>query len=250
MDEAERSPVVELLQRLAYASARRRVVPAPEEGVLASYVDHTLLRADATPEQIERLCAEAIEHAFAAVCVNGLYVRRCARVLEGTGVAVCSVAGFPLGASTSTTKLFETVRALEDGADEVDVVIALGPLRAGDEAHVASELDTLARACHAAGGRIKAICECALLDEAHKVLAAELARDAGCDFVKTSTGHAGGATIEDVVLLRRTVGEGVGVKAAGGIRDAAFARALIAAGAERLGCSSSVALVAGEAKGG
>ena len=248
MAETERKdPVVELLQRLARAASRKRVKPAPEEGLLASYIDHTLLRADATPEQVERLCEEAVERSFAAVCVGGVYVRRCARLLKGKGVAVCTVAGFPLGASTPTAKLFETVRALEDGADEVDAVIAVGPLLGGDEAHVARELEALARAAHAAGGRLKAILECALLDEALKVRAAELARDAGCDFVKTSTGFAaGGATVEDVALLRRTVGDAVGVKAAGGIRDAAVARALIEAGADRLGCSASVALVEAE----
>jgi len=246
-EDARKDPVIDLLQRLARAASRKRVKPAPEPGGLASYLDHTLLRADATPDQIERLCAEALEHSFAAVCVNGLYVRRCARLLKGKGVAVCTVAGFPLGASTPTAKLFETVRALEDGADEVDVVIALGPLLAGDEAHVAAELDTLARACHAAGGRLKAILECALLDEPRKVRAAELAVEAGCDFVKTSTGFAaGGATLEDVALLRRTVGPAVGIKAAGGVRDAAFARALIEAGADRIGCSSSVELVRAE----
>lgn len=244
-EEERKDPVVELLQRLARAASRKRVKPKAEPGVLASYLDHTLLRSDATPADIEQLCAEALEHSFAAVCVNGVYVRRCARLLKGKGVAVCTVAGFPLGASTPTSKLFEAVRALEDGADEVDAMIALGPLLGGDEAHVAAELEALARATHAAGGRLKAILECALLDQVRKVRAAELARDAGCDFVKTSTGFAaGGATLEDVVLLRQTVGEQVGVKAAGGVRDAAFARALIEAGADRIGCSTSPQLVA------
>jgi len=237
-------PVPQFLRRLARGASRKRVQPAPRSGVLASYLDHTLLRADATPADVERLCAEALEHSFAAVCVNGVYVRRCARLLEGQGVAVCSVAGFPLGASAPAAKLFEVVRALEDGADEVDAVIAVGLLLAGDEPHVAGELEALAQACHAAGGRLKAILECSVLDQARKVRAAELARDAGCDFVKTSTGFGGGgATIQDVALLRQTVGDQVGVKAAGGVRDAPFARALIAAGADRIGCSVSVALV-------
>jgi deoxyribose-phosphate aldolase len=245
MSEERKDTVAELLQRLARAASRKRIRPKAERDVLASFIDHTLLRADATPAQIERLCREALEHSFAAVCVNGMHVRRSARLLKGQGVAVCTVAGFPLGATTTTAKLFETVRALEDGADEVDAVIPIGALLAGEEAYVAAELEALARACHAGGGRLKAILECALLDHASKLRACELAREAGCDFVKTSTGFApGGATVEDVRLLRGCVGEALEVKAAGGIRDLATARALIEAGASRLGCSASLAIVA------
>ena len=238
-------PLEQLAERLALASARGRKRPAPRAGVLASSIDHTLLRPDATPAQIDRLCEEALAHGFAAVCVNGVHVRRCVRALERSPVAVCAVAGFPLGACTSAVKRVETARALEDGADEIDVVVALGALLGGDEPAAERELAALARDCHAAGARLKAILECGLLDERAKVRAAQIGRDAGCDFLKTSTGFAtGGATVADVELLRRTVGRSVSIKAAGGIRDAGFARALIAAGADRIGASRSVEIVA------
>jgi deoxyribose-phosphate aldolase len=215
----------------------------PRSGDLASYVDHSLLRADATAAQIDRLCDEALEHRFAAVCVNGRHVRRCVRRLEGSTVAVCAVAGFPLGASASAVKRIEAARALEDGADEIDAVLAIGDLIGGDEQAVARELTELAGDCHAAGARLKAILECSLLDERAKLRAVELCREAGCDFLKTSTGFAGGATVADIELLRRAAGAALSIKAAGGIREAVFARALIAAGADRIGCSSSVELV-------
>ena len=238
-------PLDQLAERLARAAARGRKRPAPRPGVLASYIDHTLLRPDATPAQIDRLCAEALAHGFAAVCVNGSYVQRCVRTLERSAVAVCAVAGFPLGACARAVKRIEAARALEDGADEIDVVIAIGALLGGDDAAVERELAELARDCHAAGARLKAILECALLGEHSKVRAAEIGRDAGCDFLKTSTGFAaGGATVADVELLRRTVGRCVSIKAAGGIRDARFARALIAAGADRIGASRSVEVTA------
>jgi deoxyribose-phosphate aldolase len=238
-------PLDQLAERLARAAARERKRPVPRAGVLASYIDHTLLRPDATLAQVDRLCEEALAHGFAAVCVNGTHVKRCARALERSAVAVCAVAGFPLGACTTAVKRIETARALEDGADEVDVVLALGALLGGDESAVERELAALARDCHAAGARLKAILECGLLDERAKVRAAQIGRDAGCDFLKTSTGFAaGGATVADVELLRRTVGRSVSIKAAGGIRGGQFARALIAAGADRIGASRSIELAA------
>jgi deoxyribose-phosphate aldolase len=239
-------PLLDLARRLARGAARQRKRPVPRAAELASFIDHTLLRADATPAQVERLCAEALEHRFASVCVNGRFVERCARALEGSPVAVCTVAGFPLGACAPAVKRIEAARALQDGADEIDAVLALGDLLGGEERRAADELTGLAEDCHAAGARLKVILECGLLDEAAKVRAAELCRAAGCDFLKTSTGWAGsGATLADVELLRRTVGPGMGIKASGGIRDAAFARALIAAGADRIGCSGSVGIVTG-----
>jgi deoxyribose-phosphate aldolase len=211
---------------------------------LASLIDHTLLAPDATEEAIERLCAEARTHRFATVCVNGSHVARAAACLAGSAVGVCSVAGFPLGAMTRAAKVFEAQRALDDGAREIDAVLPLGALKAGDDATVIGELAELARTCHARGALLKVILECALLDDPTKRHAASLAVQAGADFVKTSTGFAGGgATVADVALLRSAVGQRVGVKASGGIRDLATARALLAAGANRLGTSASLAIL-------
>jgi deoxyribose-phosphate aldolase len=214
---------------------------------LASRIDHTLLRPDASAAEIEQLCAEALEQRFAAVCVNGAWVALCAQRLAGSGIAVCAVVGFPLGAMASAVKLFEARRALEDGASELDVVQNIGALKSGDHALVQRELAQLAELCDASGAKLKVILETALLTDAEKVRACELARAAGADFVKTSTGFAkSGATIHDVQLLRRTVGSTMGVKASGGVRDAASARAMLEAGATRLGTSASVAIVASE----
>ncbi len=211
---------------------------------LAGYIDHTLLRPDATAADIDLLCEQAREHRFAAVCVNGVWVRRCAELLAASGIAVCAVVGFPLGACTSDVKVFATRRALEDGALEIDMVLNLGALRGGDDVVVRQDIAALAATCRPLGARLKVILETCLLDDREKVRACRIAQDAGADFVKTSTGFAsGGATLADVALLRRTVGAGMGVKAAGGVRDASFARALIAAGANRLGASASAELV-------
>lgn len=211
---------------------------------LASRIDHTLLRADASAAEIDRLCDEAREHGFAAVCVNGTWVRRCAQRLAGSGIPVCAVVGFPLGAMSTEAKLGEARCALADGARELDLVINVGALKSGDRELVARELAAFAGLCRSAGALSKVILETALLSDAEKVECCELARAAGADFVKTSTGFAkSGASVHDVALLRRAVGPAMGVKASGGVRDAASARALLEAGATRLGASASVAIV-------
>jgi deoxyribose-phosphate aldolase len=213
---------------------------------LASLIDHTQLAPDAGPEQIDRLCSEALEHGFAAVCVHGAWVRRCAQALAGSSVAVCAVVGFPLGAMASAAKLFEARQALDDGATEIDMVLAIGALKAGAQDYVQREIAAIAELCHARAARLKVILETALLSDAEKVAACRIACAAGADFVKTSTGFARqGATVHDVALLRRSVGPTLGVKASGGVRDEAVARALLEAGATRLGASASVAIVSG-----
>ena len=211
---------------------------------IARYIDHTLLKADATPAQIVRLCAEAREHSFASVCVNASHVALCARLLAGSAVAVCTVVGFPLGATTTATKVFETHDAIAAGAREIDMVIPIGQLKAGDYEYVLNDLRQVVEASHAGGAICKVIIETALLNEAEKVAASLLAVKAGADFVKTSTGFStGGATLADVALMRRTVGPDIGVKAAGGVRGYRDALAMIAAGATRLGASAGVAIV-------
>ncbi len=213
---------------------------------LARLIDHTLLRPEAGAVDIDRLCSEALEHQFAAVCVNGAWVRRCARALAGSGVAVCSVVGFPLGAMTSAVKCFEAQQALGDGATEIDMVLNIGALKSGEREYVRREIAAIAQLCHARRALLKVILETGLLSDAEKVDACGIARAAGADFVKTSTGFAqGGATTHDVALLRRSVGPELGVKASGGVRDVATARALLEAGASRLGTSSGLAIVTG-----
>nr|HID14138.1 deoxyribose-phosphate aldolase [Anaerolineae bacterium] len=211
---------------------------------IACFIDHTLLKPEATPRQIERLCDEARRYGFAAVCVNPVYVRLAARRLEGSGVAVCSVAGFPLGATTTAAKVYEARQALADGANEVDMVIHIGALKAGDYERVQEDIAAVAAVCHEGGALLKVIIETALLSDAEKVAACRLAQAAGADFVKTSTGFAsGGATVEDVRLMWQTVGPQMGVKAAGGIRSYADALAMIEAGANRIGTSAGVQIV-------
>lgn len=212
---------------------------------LARFIDHTLLAADATAADVERLCAEAREHGFAAACVNGLHIARVARALEGSDVAPCSVVAFPLGAMDPRAKRFEAECALDAGAREIDAVIALGALLAGDDALVARDLSGLAEACHRRGALLKVILECARLDEAAKRRAARLALEAGADFLKTSTGTAGGASEADVRLLVELAAGRARVKASGGIRDASAARAMLAAGAARLGTSAGLAILRG-----
>lgn len=215
-------------------------------GDLARYIDHTLLRPDATATEIDRLCDEALRHGFATVCVNGVWVKRCAEILAGSGVHVCSVVGFPLGAAVSEVKAYEARRAIEDGACEIDMVMNIGALKSGDGDLVLRDIVAVLEVCHKLGARLKVILETALLDESEKVRACELARLAGADFVKTSTGFSrAGATPADVALMRRVVGPTMGVKAAGGVRDEKEARAMLEAGATRLGASASVALVHG-----
>jgi deoxyribose-phosphate aldolase len=214
---------------------------------LAQVIDHTLLAPEAGVAAIERLCGEALEHGFAAVCVNGAHVRRCARLLSGSDVAVACVVAFPLGACATEVKLHEARTALAQGARELDLVLNLGALKDGDERLVAEEIESACRHAHGQGALLKAILETALLTRDEKLRAARLCAQAGADFVKTSTGFArAGATVEDVALLRSFLGARIGIKAAGGIRSAAFARELLAAGATRLGCSASLAILAGD----
>lgn len=210
---------------------------------IARYIDHTLLKPEATPAQIEKLCAEAREHGFASVCVNPSYVPLCARLLAGTAPKVCTVVGFPLGATTTETKVYETRGAIRDGAREVDMVIAVGRLKVGDHDYVREDIRQVAAAAHEGGAICKVIVETALLSDDEKRAACQLAVEAGADFVKTSTGFAsGGATPQDVALMRDAVAGAAQVKAAGGIRSLADAQAMIAAGATRLGTSAGVQL--------
>lgn len=224
---------------------------APSLANQAAYIDHTLLKPDATLAEIDALCQEALTHSFASVCVNGVHVRRCAEILGGSEVAVCSVIGFPLGAMAPEVKVYEARRAIEDGACEIDMVMNVGALRSGDADFVRRDIAGVAEVCHRLGARLKVILETCLLNDPEKILACELAVAAGADFVKTSTGFSkGGATVEDVTLMRRTVGPTLGVKASGGVRDAESLRAMVAAGATRIGASASVAIVRGGSSSG
>ncbi len=211
---------------------------------LAARIDHTLLRPEATPGDIDRLCEEALRYGCAAVCVNPIYVARAAARLAGTPVKVATVVGFPLGASLTAIKVAEATLALSQGAREIDMVLPIGLLKAGEIDTVRADLQAVVTVCHAAGALCKVILETALLTAEEKVLAARLAVEAGADFVKTSTGFGpGGATVDDVALLRRVVGPSIGVKAAGGIRTAEQAIAMLEAGASRLGTSATVAIL-------
>lgn len=217
---------------------------APTDGRLSHLIDHTLLKPDATQDQIAQLCYEARKHEFASVCVNPSYVRLCADLLRGTEVLVCTVIGFPLGATSTDAKAFEAQKALRDGASEVDMVINVGALKSRDYERVREDIATVGRVVHAGGALLKVIIEAALLTDEEKVAACQLAKVAGADFVKTSTGFGpGGATAEDVALMRRVVGPRMGVKASGGIRSREDARKMIAAGATRIGASASVKIV-------
>lgn len=211
---------------------------------LAKYMDHTLLKADATAEQIDRVAAEARELNTASVCVNGYWVPRVAAALEGTDVMTCAVIGFPLGAMSTAAKAAETADVVAAGAREVDMVINIGELKAGNDDVVRADIAAVAEAARAGGAHLKVIIECCLLTEEEKVRASRLTVEGGADFVKTSTGFStGGATVEDVRLMRETVGPDFGVKAAGGIRTLADAEAMIEAGANRLGVSASIAIL-------
>jgi len=214
---------------------------------LAAVIDHTLLRPDAGPDEIDRLCEEARRHGFHAVCVQPCWVARAARALAASGVGVASVVAFPHGASLSGTKAAEAARAVADGATELDMVASLGSIRAGDDAAVTADVAEVVAA--ARGIPVKVILETSLFSDEHKAAAARAAVAGGAAFVKTSTGFAGAATVADVALLRAAVGAAVGVKASGGIRTRAQALELLAAGASRLGTSASVALIDGDAPG-
>ncbi len=223
--------------------------PTKECSAIARLMDHTLLKPNATQEEVGKLCEEARAHCFASVCVNPTYVALCARLLQGSGVKVCTVIGFPLGSTTPTVKAIEARDAIANGADEVDMVINIGALKSGNETVVFDDIRAVREASR--GKVLKTILETALLSDAEKVRACVLAKKAGADFVKTSTGFGGGgATVEDVRLMRETVGPMMGVKASGGIRDAAVADAMVKAGATRLGTSASVAIATGASKDG
>ena len=213
-------------------------------GGVAAMIDHTLLRPDATRADIQTLCREAAEFSFASVCVNPTWVALCAAQLRGTPVRVCSVVGFPLGATTPDTKHYETRRALTDGAGEIDMVINIGALKSGDVRLVERDIEAVTAPCRAGGALSKVIIEAAFLNDHEKITACTLAKAAGADFVKTSTGFGpGGATAADVALMRRVVGEEMGVKAAGGVRDLDALQAMVAAGATRIGASAGVRIV-------
>lgn len=208
----------------------------------ASLIDHTLLKPDATEEQIKQLCEEAKKYRFASVCVNPCWVKYCKSLLQDTSVKVCTVIGFPLGATTTATKVFETAEAIEQGADEIDMVINIGFLKARDYERVKDEMKQVVDA--ASNRIVKVIIETCLLTDEEKVKACQLAVEAGAAFVKTSTGFSsGGATVEDVALMRKTVGEQMGVKASGGIRNLSDMIKMMEAGANRIGTSSGVKII-------
>jgi deoxyribose-phosphate aldolase len=213
-------------------------------GDVAGLIDHTLLKPDATRTDIEKLCREAAEFRFATVCVNPTWVALSAQLLRGTSVGVCSVVGFPLGATTPDVKHYEARRAIFDGAREIDMVINVGALRSGDLRVVQRDIEAVVAACQEAGVASKVIIEAALLTEDEKVTACTLSKAAGADFVKTSTGFGpGGATAADVALMRRTVGSEMGIKAAGGVKDYQALQQMVAAGATRIGASAGVRIV-------
>jgi deoxyribose-phosphate aldolase len=210
------------------------------------YIDHTLLKPDAQSEAIIQLCNEAQKYEFAAVCVNATYVPLAFKLLEKSKVLICTVVGFPLGASPTETKVHEANWAMDNGADEIDMVINIGALKDNEDSIVENDIAELANACHSKGKILKVIIETCLLNEEQKIRACKLAVNAKADFVKTSTGFAGGgATLEDVELMRKTVGPDMGVKASGGVRDLEMANKMIAVGATRLGTSSGVKIVEG-----
>jgi deoxyribose-phosphate aldolase len=211
---------------------------------IAALIDHTLLKPEATEADIRKVCAEARQFGFASVCVNPCWVRLVASELAGSGVKVCAVVGFPLGANTTEIKVAETAGAIRAGAREIDMVLNVGELRGGNADAVHGDIRAVVETAHAGGAIVKVILETALLSDEQKVAACRLAKDAGADFVKTSTGFGpGGATAEDVALMRRTVGPAMGVKASGGVRTLEDLKKMAAAGANRVGASASVKIV-------
>jgi deoxyribose-phosphate aldolase len=223
---------------------------APSAAALASYIDHTLLKPEATEEQVNKLCEEAAKHHFYSVCVNSSWAEHCARRLGGTGVKVCAVVGFPLGAMDSRAKAFEARTAIANGASEIDMVMNVGAMKAKNLKLVREDMLTVRRACRT-GIVLKVILETCMLTDEEKVLACQIAKDVEADFVKTSTGfNKAGATVPDIALMRRTVGPKMGVKAAGGVRSYEDAVAMIRAGATRLGTSAGVVLVSGQKSAG
>lgn len=214
------------------------------QDTISRKIDHTLLKPDATIAQIQVLVEEAREHRFFSVCVNPSYVATCADLLKGSGVQVCTVIGFPLGANSTATKAFETAHAIKDGADEIDMVINIGALKSQKLLLVEEDIRDVVKASE--GKVVKVIIETALLTDEEKVIACQLAEKAGANFVKTSTGFSGGgATLEDIKLMKESVSTNIGIKASGGIRDLDGAKKMIAAGATRLGTSAGVSIVRG-----
>ena len=238
-------------QELRQSGADRVSICHPTEkcSTVAGMIDHTLLKAAATQEEIGKLCSEASKYCFASVCVNPSYVALCAKLLKGSGVKVCTVIGFPLGSTTPTVKAIEARDAIANGADEIDMVINVGALKSGNDTLA---LDDICAVRDATRGKIlKVILETSYLTKEEKVRACLLSKRAGADFVKTSTGFGpGGATVEDVALMRATVGAEMGVKASGGIKDTATAQAMLQAGATRLGTSASISIVTGKTEAG
>jgi deoxyribose-phosphate aldolase len=211
---------------------------------IASKIDHTMLKPDATPAEIEELCAEAKKYHFASVCINPGYVSMCSSLLKGTEVRVCTVVGFPLGATTTEVKKYETEQAIQNGATEIDMVINVGMLKAGKYEYVENDVAQVVRLAKTNHALVKVIIEAALLNDEEKVKACLICKKVGADFVKTSTGFSkGGATVGDVALMKFVVGSSIGVKAAGGIRSKEEAEAMIASGADRIGASASVKIV-------
>jgi deoxyribose-phosphate aldolase len=256
--DVARAPVRCRCHSVLYECCPTRVGPVVEAGAtrlglhaagggagdVAGMIDHTLLKPDATRSEIEALCREATEFGFASVCVNPTWVATCARLVRGSAVAVCSVVGFPLGATTADTKQYETRRAIFDGAREIDMVINVGALKSGDLPLVERDVRAVTSACRESNVVSKVIIETALLTEEEKVTASTLAKAAAADFVKTSTGFGpGGATVADVALMRRVVGENMGIKASGGVRTLEGVKAMVAAGATRIGASAGVRIV-------
>ncbi|MCL5031499.1 MAG: deoxyribose-phosphate aldolase [Bacteroidetes bacterium] len=213
---------------------------------LARKIDHTILKPEATPEEVAALCEEAKKYDFASVCVNSCHVALCSELLKGTDVKVCTVIGFPLGATTTETKRFEAEQAIKNGAQEIDMVINIGLLKSGNYDYVFNDVNQVVLAAKRSGAVCKVILETALLTDEEKVKACIICKNAGADFVKTSTGFSkGGATAGDVALMKYVVGSSVGVKASGGIRSREDADTMIASGADRIGASASVKILLG-----
>lgn len=218
---------------------------------IAKYIDHTLLKPEATRKDVEKLCGEALEHGFYSVCINGCRVKYAAELLDPSDVKVCAVIGFPLGASTTKVKVMETRTAVSDGADEIDMVMNIGKFKDEEYEYVLEDIKAVVEEAHGKDALVKVILETCLLDNEEIVKACEICLEAGADFVKTSTGfNKEGATLEAVAVMKKTVGDRALVKAAGGVRNYQAAIDFINAGASRLGCSSSVAVVEGEEASG
>ena len=246
----------EILKRLQGEAVGQTAKPGPIEGSgyrvpmdskeLAQYIDHTMFKPDAVNSAYDQVCAEAVQYHFKSVCVNSSWVPYVAKKLQGTGVKICSVVGFPLGAMTSRSKAFETREAIEHGASEIDMVLAIGKLKSGDFDYVEQDILAVRRATRS-NTILKVIIETSMLTQEEKVMACQIAKRAGANFVKTSTGFGGGgASVEDIALMKNVVGKGMEVKASGGVRDYDKAMSMIGAGATRIGAVSSVAIVTGK----